>query len=263
MMNPSTQQVARSSRGDIESELLYRYHVEGDLRARQELIERMLPFVRRVARRYAGRGEPLDDLIQVGCIGLLKAIDRFDVSRGVRLTSFAEPNVAGEIKRHFRDNGWSVHMPRNLQELHAEITRARERLGVTLGRPPTVRDLAEHLEAPPERIVEAVLGARSYRAASLDEPDDETGESRLSTLGGRDEGYEKADSMMMMRAGAEALPPREREIVYLRYFHDLPQHEIAARVGISQMHVSRLLRRSLEMMRRQLEQEPAAERRVA
>lgn len=261
-MPPSTHPTG-PARGDVESRLLHRYHVEGDLRARQELIERMLPFVRRVARRYAGRGEPLDDLIQVGCIGLLKAIDRFDVSRGVRLASFAEPNVAGEIKRHFRDNGWSVHMPRNLQELNADITRARERLGVTLGRPPTVRDLAEHLEAPPERIVEALLGARSYRAASLDEPDEETGEPPLSTLGGRDEGYERADHLMLMRAAARELPARERQIVFLRYFHDLPQHEIAARVGISQMHVSRLLRRSLELMRRQLEEEPAAARRVA
>jgi RNA polymerase sigma-B factor len=232
-----------------ERALLRRYHVEGDLEARRELIERMLPFVRRIARRYANKGVPLDDLIQVGCIGLIKAIDRFDLSRGVRLTSFAEPNIAGEIKRHFRDHGWSVHMPRDLQELHARITRETERLSGTLGRGPTAQELAERLECPPERVVEALLAARSYDAGSLDAASDETGEPQVNRLGGPDPEFDRADRMLLLRAGARSLPPRQRRIVHLRYFHDLSQREIAREVGVSQMHVSRLLQQSLHQLR--------------
>ncbi len=231
-----------------EQELLHRYHVDGDRKARQELAERMLPYVRRIARRYANRGESLDDLVQVGCVGLLKAIDRFDISRGVQLRTFAEPNVTGEIRRHFRDHGWSVHMPRDLQELNAGIVRETERLGGSLGRAPTVNDLAERLEASPEAIVQAMLGARSYNASSLDEPD-ETGESRIAALGAPDAEFGRADQLQLLRVGAASLPQRERRIVYLRFFHELRQHEIAHVMGISQMHVSRLLRSSLVRMR--------------
>ena len=245
-----------------EAHLLHRYHVDGDLRARQELVERMLPFVRHVARRYANRGEPLEDLVQVGCIGLLKAIDRFDVSRGVRLSSFAEPNVAGEIKRHFRDRGWSVRMPRDLQELNAAIIREGDQLAGKLGRTPSAPELAERLQTSPERIVEAMLAGRNYNASSLDEPD-ESGDGRISSLGGADQEFERADMLLLVRAGSEVLAPRERKIVYLRYFHDLSQHEIAQRLGISQMHVSRLLRQSLDRMRDALEELPAEETRKA
>ena len=243
---------------DDEDRLLRRYHLEGDLEAREELIQGMLPFVRRVARRYAGRGEPLDDLIQAGCIGLLKAIDRFDLGRGVRLTSFAEPNIAGEIKRHFRDHGWSVHMPRDLQELHARIARETARVSGTLGRAPTVAELAETLETSHEHVVQAMLGARNYHASSLDEPD-ETGETRASRIGGEDDEFDHAEMRILVRKGAAALGDRERRIVELRYLHDLSQSEIAKRVGISQMHVSRLLRRSLETMRDEIEH-PRGER---
>ena len=245
-----------------ETKLLHRYHVDGDLRARQELVERMLPFVRHVARRYANRGEPLEDLVQVGCIGLLKAIDRFDVSRGVRLSSFAEPNVAGEIKRHFRDRGWSVRMPRDLQELNAAIIREGDQLAGRLGRTPSAPELAERLQTSPERIVEAMLAGRNYNASSLDEPD-ESGDGRISSLGAADHEFERADMLLLVRAGSKVLAPRERKIVYLRYFHDLSQHEIAQRLGISQMHVSRLLRQSLDRMREALEQDPAHETRAA
>ena len=241
-----------------ETELLERYHAGGDLQARQELVERMLPFVRHVARRYANRGEPLEDLVQVGCIGLLKAIDRFDRSRGVKLTTFAEPNVSGEIKRHFRDRGWSVHMPRDLQELHASISRETEALAGTNGRTPTTAELAERLQTSPERIVEAMLAGRNYNASSLDDPDDEHGGSRIAALGGRDEEFARADMLMLLRAGAQALPPRERRIVYLRFFRDFSQHEIARSLGISQMHVSRLLRQSLERMHERLGDAPGA-----
>ncbi len=248
-----------------ENDLLKRYHHDGDRQARQELVERMMPFVRRVARAYANRGEPLDDLVQVGCVGLLKAIDRFDLSRGVQLRTFAEPNVRGEIRRHFRDHGWSVHMPRDLQELHAGISRETERLGGSLGRAPTVSDLAERLDTTPERIVQAMLGARSYNASSLDETDD-TGESRISALGGPDEEFARADRLQVLRVAAAALPQRERRIVYLRYFHDLRQHEIARIMGISQMHVSRLLRSSIAQMGAAVQEELAdhpASRRAA
>lgn len=239
-----------------EADLLQRYHVDGDLRARQELVERMLPFVRHVARRYANRGEPLEDLVQVGCIGLLKAIDRFDVSRGVRLSSFAEPNVAGEIKRHFRDRGWSVRMPRDLQELNAAIIREGDQLAGRLGRTPSAPELAERLHTSPERIVEAMLAGRNYNASSLDEPD-ESGDGRISSLGGADQDFDRVDMLLLVRAGSKVLAPRERKIVYLRYFHDLSQHEIAQRLGISQMHVSRLLRQSLDRMREALDERPA------
>lgn len=243
---------------DDEERLLRRYHLHGDLLARQELIEGMLPFVRRIARRYAGRGEPFDDLVQAGCIGLLKAIDRFDLGRGVRLSSFAEPNIAGEIKRHFRDHGWAVHMPRDLQELHARIARETARVSAVLGRGPTVAELAERLETSHEHVVQAMLGARNYRASSLDEPD-EDGEPRAARLGGDDEAFDHAEMRILVRKGAAALGDRERRIVELRYLHDLSQSQIAAQVGISQMHVSRLLRRSLETMREAID-DPERER---
>lgn len=237
-----------------ETTLLRRYHLDGDMAAREQLVARMLPFVRHVARRYANRGEPIDDLFQVGCVGLLKAIDRFDVTRGVRLTSFAEPTVAGEIKRHFRDHGWAIRTPRDLQELNAGIMRETQDLEGRLGRAPTVPELSERLGTSPEHVAEAVLAGRSYHASSLDETD-ETGEARITRIGAPDDELDRADRRMLLEAGLRALPQRERRIVKLRYLNDLPQHEIARRVGISQMHVSRLLRRSLEVMREQLERE--------
>ncbi len=217
----------------------------------------MLPFVRHVARRYANRGESLEDLVQVGCIGLLKAVDRFDLARGVKLTTFAEPTISGEIKRHFRDRGWSVHMPRDLQELHAAIGRESPRLSGANGREPTAAELAERLQTSPERIVEALLAGRNYNASSLDAPD-AAGNSRISHLNADDAGFDRAEMMVLLRAGTRILPPRERRIVFLRYFDDLSQHEIARRVGMSQMHVSRLLRQSLERMRAELDGQPAA-----
>lgn len=245
-----------------ETTLLRRYHVDGDLAARQELVARMLPFVRHVARRYANRGEPIEDLVQVGCVGLLKAIDRFDVTRGVRLTSFAEPNVAGEIKRHFRDHGWAIRTPRDLQELNAGILRATHELEARLGRSPTVPELAERLNTSPEHVAEAVLAGRNYRASSLDETD-ETGGGHATRIGGPDEELDRADMRMLAAAGLRVLPARERRIVALRYLHDLPQREIARRVGVSQMHVSRLLRTSLDAMRDELDRDPAERPRAA
>lgn len=235
-----------------EAELLHRYHRLGDHGARQQLVERMVPLVRHIARRYADRGEPLEDLVQVGCVGLINSIDRFDPDRGVRLSTFAAPTIAGEIKRYFRDRAWSVRIPRDLQELSAKLSKATERLATELGRSPSIAELAQAVERTEEDVLEALQGAQSYSAASLDEP---LGEDRtaLDVLGGEDEGYDQADRRLMVLDGLGALAEREREIVRLRFFEGLTQREIADRVGVSQMHVSRLLRRSLAEMREQLE----------
>jgi RNA polymerase sigma-B factor len=233
---------------DDEAELLRRYHVEGDREARTILIERMMPLVRHMARRYAGRGEPLDDLVQVGSVGLLKAVDRFDVDRGFKLSTFAAPNIAGEIKRHFRDRGWSIRVPRDIQELNAKISRAVDRLTAAHGRTPTIAELAEATQSTEEEVLEALQGAQSYSTVSFEEP---IGESRTAQdlLGEEDEGFTTAERRVLLDDGMRALAGREREIVRLRFFEGLTQREIADRVGVSQMHVSRLLRRSLDELR--------------
>lgn len=244
--------VSTTDAAAAEAELLHRYHHLGERQARQELVERMVPLVRHIARRYADRGEPLDDLVQVGCVGLINAIDRFDPDRGVRLSTFAAPTIAGEIKRHFRDRAWSVRIPRDLQELSAKLSKTTERLSTELGRAPSIPELATAVERSEEDVLEALQGAQSYTAASLDEP---LGEDRtaLDVLGGEDVEFAQADRRLMVMDGFGALADREREIVRLRFFEGLTQREIADRVGVSQMHVSRLLRRSLNEMRERLE----------
>lgn len=234
-----------------ERALLIRWRLHHDESARAELVERLMPFVHRIAQGFAGRGEALDDLAQVGAIGLINAIDRFDLERGGRLSTFAAPNISGEIKRHFRDRGWAVHVPRGLQELHAKIGVATTRISGELGRAPTVMELAQALESSEELILEAMNAGRNYRAASLDEPssDDEDARSPASALGADDPGYETAEHRAVLKQGMRALTERERLILQLRYEQDLAQHEIAQQVGLSQMHVSRLLRRSVDDMR--------------
>jgi len=244
--------VSTTDPASAEAELLHRYHHLGDPSARAELVERMLPLVRHIARRYADRGEPMDDLVQVGCVGLINSIDRFDPDRGVRLSTFAAPTVAGEIKRHFRDRAWSVRIPRDLQELSARLSKATERLSIQLGRSPSVAELAEVVERTPEEVLEALQGAQSYTASSLDESLGE-GRTTLDLLGDEDAGFDQTERRLMLLEGLGALAEREREIVRLRFFAGLTQREIADRVGVSQMHVSRLLRRSLSEMRNRLE----------
>ena len=254
MSNPVTEPVSTTDPAAAEAALLHRYHRLGDLRAREELVERMVPLVRHIARRYADRGEPLEDLVQVGCVGLINAIDRFDPDRGVRLSTFAAPTIAGEIKRHFRDRAWSVRVPRDLQELSAKITKATEAYASVHGRAPSVPELAVAVERSEEDVLEALQGAQSYTAASLDEP---LGEERtsLDLLGSEDEGFEQTDRRLFVLEGLDCLAEREREIVKLRFWDGLTQREIADRVGVSQMHVSRLLRRSLVEMRAALDEE--------
>ncbi len=230
-----------------ERELLRRWHEERDEDARLMLIERMMPLVRSLARRYANRGEPLDDLEQVGCVGLIKAVDRFDLDRELRFSTFAVPTILGEIKRHFRDRAWSVRVSRGLQELSARVTREVDRLSTKLGRSPTIEDLAKATGATPEQVLEALQGAQAYSTVPLDEPLGEDGEP-VARIGAEDPAYAAAEERIELARGLRTLNERERRIVLLRFFAGLTQREIAERVGISQMHVSRLLRRSLERM---------------
>jgi len=243
--------VARRSDG----QLLQRYHEHGDVAARQELIERHVEFVRRLAQRYARRGEQLDDLTQVGCVGLIKAIDRFDGSFGASLTTYAAPNILGEIKRHFRDRGWSVRVPREIQELNVKLTRVVDELTTKLGRSPSVDELAAASGASVEQVLEALESSAAYSALSLSEgPDpEEEGGGPMETLGEDDQAFEQSEQRLTLASGIQRLPSRERAILHLRFFEGLTQSEIAERVGISQMHVSRLIRNSLDQMRRELE----------
>jgi RNA polymerase sigma-B factor len=229
-------------------ELLRRWHDQEDHAAREELVARMLPLARSLARRYANKGEPLDDLEQVASVGLLKAIDRFDLDREVKFATFAVPTIAGEIKRHFRDRGWMLRVPRDVQELNARLTRTREALTRDLGRSPTVDELAAGSQSSVDQVVEALSAGEAYRMMSLDEPMAD-GVGALEAIGEDDSGFERTEQRLMLRSGFDALAPREREILHLRFFEGLTQREIADEVGISQMHVSRLIRRSVDALR--------------
>ena len=235
----------------LESELLVRYHRAGDLAAREELVERLLPFARELARRYAYTDEPFDDLLQVAYLGLIKAIDRFDPDRGAKFTSFAAPTILGELKRHFRDKGWAVRVPRDLQERALAVIREAEALSKELGRSPKPREVAHALGCSVEEVLEAQQAAASYEAASLDAPtarDDNEGATLLDMLGGEDDAYELVEERDAIASTWKTLPDVERLVLELRFVHDLNQSEIGERVGYSQMHVSRLLRRALNRL---------------
>ena len=232
--------------------LLRRYHEDGDLQAREQLIEQYMSLVRSLARRYSYRGEQLEDLVQIGAIGLIKAIDRFDLERGVELTTYATPNIVGEIKRHFRDKGWSVRVPRGLQELNVQLSRLLDQLTVELGRSPTIPELAKAAGVEEEEVLEALESGRAYTSLSLSVggsggDDDEL--DPLESLGTEEREYEVSEDRAVLAPGFKALDDRERRILQLRFFEGLTQSQIAQRVGISQMHVSRLIRRSLETIR--------------
>jgi RNA polymerase sigma-B factor len=238
-----------------DDDLIRRYHDLGDVRARQELIERHLGFVRRLAQRYAHRGETIEDLTQVGCVGLIKAVDRFDGKHKVTLATYAAPNILGEIKRHFRDKGWSVRVPRDVQELNVKLGRVVDDLTSRLGRSPSVEELAEATDANPEQVVEALESSRAYSTVSLsersDDPDDDNADP-LEALGDEDDGYQLVEQRELLRQGFKTLADRERAILHMRFFLGLTQSEIADRVGISQMHVSRLIRQSVDQVRDEL-----------
>jgi RNA polymerase sigma-B factor len=236
-----------------DRELLRRYHVGGDASARELLVQRHLPLVRSLARRYAGRGEALDDIEQVGAIGLIKAIDRYELSREVALTTYATPNVVGEIKRHFRDKGWAIRVPRALQELNGKMGPTIERLTARLGRSPSIAEIAEEFETSPEQVLEAMEAGSAYAPQSLSATSD--GDSELDpmeTIGSEDVEFARTDERTSLEPALAALPDREQLILRLRFEEGLTQTQIAEQIGISQMHVSRLIRRSLERMRAQL-----------
>ncbi len=238
--------------------LLRRYHEDGDLAAREELIERYMSLVRSLARRYAYRGEQLDDLVQIGAIGLIKAIDRFDLERGVELTTYATPNIIGEIKRHFRDKGWAVRVPRGLQELNVQVSKLIEQLTVQLGRSPTIPELAKAAGVEEEQVLEALESGRAYSSVSLSTGggSDEDGElDPLESLGTIEHEYEVSEDRAVLAPGFKVLDERERKILHLRFFSGLTQSQIAAEIGISQMHVSRLIRRSLQKIREEITEE--------
>ena len=223
---------------------------------REQVIEAWLPMARRLAARYSGRGEPTDDLVQTAIVGLIKAVDKFDPGRGVEFVGYAIPTIAGEIKRYFRDRTWALRVPRRLQEMRLAITTANNELTQTLGRLPTVADIATHLSLSEEHVLEGLEGARAHTATSLSAPVGPDGRRVLSdTIGADDHEYDLVDTRAALGSAMAALNERERKILTLRFYGNLSQAEIAQRVGISQMHVSRLITRSLDRLRREIDPE--------
>ncbi|MCX4819292.1 RNA polymerase sigma factor SigF [Streptomyces sp. NBC_01142] len=220
---------------------------------RNRLVRMHLPLVEHLARRFRNRGEPLDDLTQVATIGLIKSVDRFDPERGVEFSTYATPTVVGEIKRHFRDKGWAVRVPRRLQELRLSLTTATAELSQQHGRSPTVHELAERLGISEEEVLEGLESANAYSTLSLDVPDtDDESPAVADTLGSEDEALEGVEYRESLKPLLEDLPPREKRILLLRFFGNMTQSQIAQEVGISQMHVSRLLARTLAQLREKL-----------
>lgn len=217
---------------------------------RDQLVNAHLPLAEYLARRFANRGEPLEDLVQVASLGLVKAVDRFDPSRGVEFSTYATHTIVGELKRHFRDKAWSVRAPRRMQELYLRLGAEVAALGQELGRSPTIGELATQLSVSEEEVLEALEAGHAYRSASLDAPaPGQEGEALAAQLGTEDPSLEDAERRATLSPLLAKLPPRERLIVYLRFFENLTQSEIAQRLGLSQMHVSRLLSRSVAELR--------------
>ena len=234
-------------------ELLRRYRATEDPALLEEIVLRFEPLARSVARRYHARGEPLEDLTQVAMVGLLKAISRFDPDRGFAFTSFATPTMLGELKRYFRDSGWAVHVPRGVKERALELASVTDALSSKLGRSPSLEELAAALDATEEQTLEAIEAYHARHAAPLDSgsDDEEAGVPALAAvLGAEDVRLEQAEYLTMIAKGVETLSESDRLILYLRFGRDLTQSEIAARIGTSQMQVSRLLRAAIEKIRR-------------
>ncbi|HVE74495.1 MAG TPA: RNA polymerase sigma factor SigF, partial [Mycobacteriales bacterium] len=225
--------------------------------ARDGLVALHRPLVEHLARRFRNRGEPYDDLVQVATIGLIKAVDRFDAERGVEFSTYATPTIVGEIKRHFRDKGWAIRVPRRLQELKLSLTKATSELSQRNGRSPTVAELAGHLGMSEEEILEGLESANAYSAVSLDAPDggDDDSPAVADSLGMIDDGLEGVEYRESLKPLLERLPPREKKILMLRFFGNMTQSQIATELGISQMHVSRLLARTLARLREGLLEE--------
>src|SRR6185295_14145261 len=234
---PKRREATRAQARENERQLLIRYHRDGDLVAREELAESFLPLARDLALRYTYTDEPYDDLLQVASLGLIKAIDRFEPGRGTKFTSYAAPTILGELKRHFRDKGWALHVPRDLQERTLAVSRETEALSKQLGRSPKVREVAAHLGCAVEQVLEAQEAAASYEAASLDAPaarDDDESASLVDLIGGEDNLYELVEDRQAIAATWRELPDVERQVLELRFMHDLTQREIGERIGYSQ-----------------------------
>jgi RNA polymerase sigma-B factor len=235
------------------SQLFHRWQHDRDVASREQLVRRYMPLARSLARRYGRSSEPFEDLVQVASLGLLKALDRYDADRGHSFASFAVPTILGEMRRYFRDSGWAIHVPRGAQERALKVRDAQEQLANQLGHAPSVNQLAEYLEFDTEDVIDALQALQAYETLSLDAPrpgsDGDEGVSYGDAVGHEDERYELVELDATLTAVLRHIPPRERLILQMRFVEDLTQTEIAERVGISQMQVSRLLRRSLEQLR--------------
>jgi RNA polymerase sigma-B factor len=244
--------------GDVA--LFRQWQVQGDRGARDELVRRHLSLARKLAGRYARAHEPFDDLFQVACLGLVKAIDRFDTERGVAFSSFAVPTIVGELKRHFRDKGWSLHVPRGTLELALKVQNATVELGSKTGRSPTVDEIADRVGVGTEQVLEALEALAARHATSLDVPIDgdaaDECATRHETIGAEDEQYAVVEASTSLADAVRRLPSIDRRVFMLRFEHELSQSEIAERVGISQMQVSRILRRVTDELRKRIDVEP-------
>lgn len=251
---PQGRRGANAARARQTRRLLLGYHRNGDRAAREELVVRFLPLARQLARRYARGREPLEDLVQVACVGLVKAVDRFDVERVTSFSSYAVPMMLGELRRHFRDTGWALHVPRGMQERALEVDRAGQDLSARGGRAPSTADIAAAIGASPEEVLDAMCAHRAAEVISLDatrrsDDNDGDGETRGDLIGADDGGYELVEYGSAIAGTLAALPDRDRLVLRLRFERDLTQTEIADRIGISQMQVSRLMRRALDRLR--------------
>ncbi len=238
-----------------ERDLLRRFAQTRDPVVREELARRFMPLVRRLASRYRGGREPLEDLVQVASLGLVKALDRFDPDRGVAFTTYAAPTILGELRRHFRDRGWSVHVPRDLQERIAKVEKATAELPTKLGRAPSVRELAERLSLSEEDVLEAMEAGAAHHAVSIDalqRTEDSEGVSIVDRLGETDPGFDTVEYGVAIKDVLGDLSERDRTVLHLRFVEDLTQTQIADRIGVSQMHVSRILRSTLQQLRSQV-----------
>ncbi|HEY7135996.1 MAG TPA: SigB/SigF/SigG family RNA polymerase sigma factor [Acidimicrobiia bacterium] len=247
--------VARQPADELRREFV-EYRRTGDRRLRNKLVERHVPLAEHLARRFAGRSERQDDLTQVALLGLLKAVERFEPERGLAFSTFATPTILGELKRHFRDAGWSVRMPRQLQEHVLEVTKSLGPLTQRLGRAPTIAEIAAETMLPHEAVIEAMEANRAFTASSIEAPsDDDDALAPLDALGRAEPGMEHVEHQLLVSALLDTLPPRERAIVVLRFRDGMTQSQIATRLDMSQMHVSRLLARTLARLRTLIEAE--------
>jgi RNA polymerase sigma-B factor len=242
----------RLDRASLDRRLFERRRDDRDRVDRDAVVERFLPLARHLAARYRRPDEPFDDVLQVACYALVKAVDRFDLHRGVAFSSYAVPTITGEIKRHFRDRTWAVRVPRDLQDLCLRVGRVTDQLHRELGRQPNVEELARAVDADPEDILEALQAAGAHRATSLETPraaDDDSADTLGAGIGTIDDGIERAEQRAVLHALMRSLTPRQRDVVQLRFDEDLTQAEIGARIGISEVQVSRVLRQAIARLR--------------